>query len=95
MKNQYQRFRLKYQLLLIVIIVFLVPTLFFSIVLLNNYAQSQMEQSIKSAQSALEKSAAQVEQNAQACVLTTQSFLNNQGLTAALQKFVLEENRCV
>ena len=92
MKNQYQRFRLKYQLLLIVIIVFLVPTLFFSIVLLNNYAQSQMEQSIKSAQSALEKSAAQVEQNAQACVLTTQSFLNNQGLTAALQKFVLEEN---
>ena len=59
-RNQYQRFRLEIPALPIVIIVFLVPTLFFSIVLLNNYAQSQMEQSIKSAQSAFGKSAAQV-----------------------------------
>lgn len=91
-KNQFRRFRLKYRLLLIVIIVFLAPTLFFSVLLLNSYAQTQMEQSVKAVQSTLERSSAQVEQNAQACVLTTQSFLNNQGLTAALQKFLEEED---
>lgn len=84
-------FKLKHQLFLIVIVVFLAPTLFFSLLLMNSYAGSQLEQSVKTSQARLEKNAAVVEQNVQTCLSVAQSFENNQNLTANIEKFLQEE----